>query len=89
MHAADCLQDASPDVVYRFTAPNDMDVIVSTCGSGYDTKLIVSMNLDDPSSYLCNDDDRGCSSNTACSRLDVSFRVSSRYSSVGFASSYC
>lgn len=71
------LQDAAPDVVYQFTAPEDMDVIVSTCGSSYDTKLIVTTNLDDTSSYLCNDDDRGCTSNTACSLLDVSFKVGS------------
>lgn len=69
------LQDQAPDVVYRYTASASVDVTISTCGSGYDTKLIVSTNLTDTASYLCNDDDRNCASNTACSRLDVSFKV--------------
>lgn len=69
------LQDASPDVVYSFTPLVDTDVTISTCGSGYDTKLLVSTNLSDPTTYMCNDDDRSCVTNTACSRLDVSFKV--------------
>lgn len=69
------MQDASPDVVYSYTATQDSDVTISTCGSGFDTKLLVSTNLNDPGTYMCNDDDRTCVSNTACSRLDVSFKV--------------
>lgn len=70
------LQDASPDVVYSYTATMDTDVTISTCGSGFDTKLLVSTDLTDPTTYTCNDDDRTCVTNTACSRLDVSFKVS-------------
>lgn len=69
------VQDASPDVVYTYTGTVDTDVTISTCGSGFDTKLLVSTDLDDPSTYMCNDDDRTCVANTACSRLDVSFKV--------------
>jgi hypothetical protein len=53
----------------------DTDVTISTCGSGFDTKLLVSTDLTDPTTYTCNDDDRTCVTNTACSRLDVSFKV--------------
>jgi hypothetical protein len=70
------VQDASPDVVYSYTGIVDTDVTISTCGSGFDTKLLVSTDLTDPSTYMCNDDDRTCVTNTACSRLDVSFKVS-------------
>jgi hypothetical protein len=68
-------QDASPDVVYSYTPAVDTDVAISTCGSGFDTKLLVSTNLLDPTTYMCNDDDRSCVTNTACSRLDVSLKV--------------
>jgi hypothetical protein len=71
------VQDASPDVIYSYTGSVDTDVTISTCGSGFDTKLLVSTDLNDPSTYMCNDDDRTCVANTACSRLDVSFKVSS------------
>lgn len=70
------VQDKSPDVVYSFTPTHTTDVTISTCGSGFDTKLLVSTNLSDPMTYMCNDDDRTCTTNTACSRLDVSFEVS-------------
>jgi hypothetical protein len=69
------LQDQAPDVVYSFKSASDVDATISTCGSGYDTKLIVSTNLSDTSTYLCNDDDRTCASNTACSKLDVLLKV--------------
>jgi hypothetical protein len=69
------LQDQASDVVYSFRSASDVDATISTCGSGFDTKLIVSTNLADSSTYLCNDDDRTCGSNTACSKLDVLFKV--------------
>jgi hypothetical protein len=61
--------------VYSYTPDVDTDVAISTCGSGFDTKLLVSTNLLDPTTYMCNDDDRTCVTNTACSRLDVSLNV--------------
>lgn len=75
MFASLSLQDAAPDVVYVYSAPHDLDVSISTCGSSFDTKLIVTANLSDPGGYLCNDDDRGCLANTACSKLDVALKV--------------
>lgn len=71
--------DQSPDVVYSFRSSSDVDATISTCGSGFDTKLIVSANPADPSTYLCNDDDRTCASNTACSKLDVLFKAGITY----------
>lgn len=62
-------------MVYSYTPALATDVTISTCGSGFDTKLLVSTNLSDPTTYMCNDDDRTCVSNTACSRLDVSLEV--------------
>ena len=76
------LQDRSADVVYSITAPENMDVVITTCGSSYDTKLQVSSNLTDSSSWLCNDDDRDCNSNTANSRVDASLEVSGRHDAV-------
>jgi hypothetical protein len=91
------LQDQAPDVVYSFRSARDVDATISTCGSGFDTKLIVSTNLADASTYLCNDDDRTCGSNTACSKLDVFFKVRCQLRSyslylvalVGFAGCAC
>lgn len=62
-------------MTYSYTPTVDTDVAISTCGSGFDTKLLVSTDLLDPTTYMCNDDDRSCVTNTACSRLDVSLKV--------------
>lgn len=62
-------------MVYSYKPPADVDITIATCGSGFDTKLLVSTNLSDPSTYTCNDDDRTCTTNTACSRLDISLKV--------------
>jgi hypothetical protein len=61
--------------VYSITPPENMEVVVTTCGSNFDTKLQMSTDLTDSSSWLCNDDDRDCNSNTANSRVDASLEV--------------
>jgi hypothetical protein len=68
-------QDDAPDVVYTYTPPGDMSVVITTCGSSFDTKLLLSTNLSDPTTYACNDDDRDCTGNTANSRLDATLKV--------------
>ncbi len=70
-------QDAAPDVVYSLTPQDDMQVTISTCGSSFDTKLILASDLSNLSTFLCNDDDRGCSRSTSNSRLDAALKVGS------------
>eukprot|EP00877_Chromochloris_zofingiensis_P004180 jgi/Chrzof1/13763/Cz08g11090.t1 len=71
--------DGSPDVVYKYTPPQDMEVTISTCGSAFDTKLLLATDLTNSKSYTCNDDDRTCSSNSANSRIDASLKAGVSY----------
>ena len=32
---------SSPDIIFKYTTPSEMDVIVSTCGSDFDTLLSI------------------------------------------------
>jgi hypothetical protein len=51
----------SPDVVYQYTAPEDMCVDIDLCLSGYDTKVYVYENMYTPNApYACNDDNGAC-----------------------------
>jgi hypothetical protein len=50
-------------------------VTASTCGSAYDTKLILATDPGDPGTYVCNDDDRACAYSAANSRLDAALKV--------------
>lgn len=72
--------DNAPDVVYRFRPRSDMAVSISTCGSSYDTKLLLATDLAVTSSYIVmNDDDRGCSYNSANSRIDAILKADTTY----------
>ncbi|GBF97760.1 peptidase S8 [Raphidocelis subcapitata] len=73
--AANPRVDSAPDVVYALTPAEDMQVTVSTCGSGFDTKLILATDPADPSTYLCNDDDRACGHSTSNSRIDAALKA--------------
>ena len=68
-------QDAAPDVVYRLTPPRDVQVAASTCGSAFDTKLILARDAADAATYVCNDDDRGCGHSASNSRIDAALKV--------------
>jgi len=51
----------SPDIVYAYTPPGDMSIIIDLCFSGYDTKVYVYENDVTPGSpYACNDDYNEC-----------------------------
>jgi hypothetical protein len=60
--------------VYRFRPSADMAVTISTCGSSFDTKLLLAQDLGQPAAFITNDDDRGCAYNTANSRIDAALR---------------
>lgn len=49
-----CASSAAQDVVYRFTAPANMQIDVSLCGSGYDTAL--GIYDQSQANIACNDD---------------------------------
>jgi hypothetical protein len=71
--------DGAPDVVYRFRPAADMAVTISTCGSSFDTKLLLAQDLRQPATYITNDDDRGCEYNSANSRIDAALRANTSY----------
>ena len=71
--------DGAPDVVYRFRPATDMTVTISTCGSSFDTKLLLAQDLRQPATYIANDDDRDCEYNTANSRIDAALRANTSY----------
>jgi hypothetical protein len=55
--------------------PPPHQVTISTCGSSYDTKLILATSLADLNTYLCNDDDRSCAHSTSSSRIDAALKA--------------
>ena len=57
-------------MVYAFTPPQAMRVTASTCGSGFDTLLLLGAGGLQPDTTLVNDDDPGCSADTSNSRID-------------------
>ncbi|KXZ45019.1 hypothetical protein GPECTOR_59g626 [Gonium pectorale] len=60
--------DTAPDVVYSFTPSRDLSVTASTCGSSFDTVLLLGLGGLAPEQVLANDDDPGCGT---ASRLDA------------------
>ncbi|KAI8473237.1 MAG: peptidase S8/S53 domain-containing protein [Monoraphidium minutum] len=44
-------QDAAPDVIYAITPKTDVQVAISTCGSSFDTKLILATDLTSLATY--------------------------------------
>lgn len=50
-------------------------VTISTCGSAYDTKLILATDLQSLDTYVCNDDDRACAFSTSNSRIDATLKA--------------
>ncbi|KAG2443499.1 hypothetical protein HXX76_001852 [Chlamydomonas incerta] len=84
--------DTAPDVVYAFTPGAPMAVSVRTCGSGYDTVLLLGQLQPglpaaqqlQPADTLANDDDPGCVSpgNPAAgsnSRIDTELEAGVTY----------
>lgn len=65
----------SLDVVYSYTPQVDKDVDISTCGSEFDTTLLVFQDPDDHDSHLFNDDAPSCLSNNENSRLSTRLKV--------------
>ncbi|KAI3425087.1 hypothetical protein D9Q98_008465 [Chlorella vulgaris] len=70
---------SAPEVVYAFTAPADMAVDISTCGSLFDTQLYLTDDPQDPQAYEGNDDDPSCTSNPKASRLSTTFQSGITY----------
>jgi hypothetical protein len=68
-------QDYAPDVVYSLATRQDTTVTVSTCGSAFDTKLILTTDPGDPSTYVINDDDRDCQTDNRCSKITSYVKV--------------
>lgn len=72
--------DSAPDVVYRFTPRSNMTVAISTCGSSYDTKLLLATSpMGAAGPISTNDDDRGCGYNSANSRIDAALQANTTY----------
>lgn len=74
-HIADHVVKDSLDVIYSYTPHADKDVDITTCGSSFDTTLLVFQDVDDRDLYLFNDDSPTCSSNTENSSLSVRLKV--------------
>lgn len=75
-------QDTSPDVVYLFAVSQDTPVSISTCGSDYDTLLILTTDPDDSSAYVVSDDDPHCafgSATATCSKVDATLLAGATY----------
>lgn len=72
-------QDTAPDVVYAFTPSVPMAVAISTCGSAFDTVLMLTTDPNDVSTFQHNDDDRTCAESSSSSRLDVSLSAGTPY----------
>lgn len=72
-------QAPAPGVVYALRPDRDMQASLSTCGSPFDTILLLATDLADRKTYKCNDDDRSCASNPTNSRLDVWMKAQETY----------
>lgn len=66
-------------MVYAVRPGRDMEVTISTCGSAFDTTLLLATDLNDRNTYACNDDDRSCGSNPSASRLDARLKAQTTY----------
>lgn len=74
-HAGSCGGDASPDVVYQFTAPSDDYYRFSTAGSSFDTVLYLLDDACDGAELACNDDDGQLQTSEIIRQLDAGARV--------------
>ncbi|GFR49208.1 hypothetical protein Agub_g11122, partial [Astrephomene gubernaculifera] len=74
--------DTSPDVVYALTPAQSMSLSASTCGSSYDTVLLLGLGDLAPEHTLANDDDPSCGSSppaSSCSRIDQDLDIGVTY----------
>eukprot|EP00887_Chlorella_sp_A99_P000007 scaffold16.g7.t1 len=78
----------APDVVYKYTSPENQVVEISTCGSSFDTKLYVFRDPGAPP--VAGNDDGACPDNAKASRLTTSLAKGQTYWIVvdGFSSGW-